>query len=427
MTKKRRTKNQLKIVFDTSALFTSEASDLLKHDVSELTQHYRDEHDLSISWHLPEVVRQERKYQMLQKALTFLGPIGKLEKLLGHNLNITEEILDQRIDTVIKSQVENHGLDILDLDVTRVDWRKTISDAVFRRAPFEAGEKEKGFRDSLILESFLQLVDASPKSSENCWIVLVTGDKALSDAVKTRTEGITNVRIFTSLEEVKGLINTASSTVDEAFVEALQGKAKRYFFDPGNNQTLYYKEDLRNKIFQRFSKELSSVPNGADIRENGTVYVNSPRFLKKEGRRVFWATRIEVEAKAYRQDGKAQSLGFRRLLADRLSSETAVPYMGLSTPLSESKEYTLLNLRPSGVVFDPTRISVGPSNVIGDQPFISNVYTSIPDKTLVRDGRAVVEVTWSFNLNPSGRPTRFKIDDIKFIETTWNEVTTQSP
>jgi hypothetical protein len=39
----------------------------------------------------------------------------------------------------------------------KVDWNRLIENAVTRRAPFEEGEKEKGFRDALIYECLLQL------------------------------------------------------------------------------------------------------------------------------------------------------------------------------------------------------------------------------------------------------------------------------
>src|SRR2546426_7248284 len=47
-----------------------------------------------------------------------------------------------------------------------VDWRCVALDAAYRRPPFKDGETEKGFRDRIIVESFLQLVRSEEHTSE---------------------------------------------------------------------------------------------------------------------------------------------------------------------------------------------------------------------------------------------------------------------
>ena len=126
MTPVRRVRPELRVVFDTNALFTEAASDLLNSEVSSLIQQNRHHRDVTITWHLPEIVRHERQYQMSQRAIKFLQPIERLERLLGHNLNITKDILEQRVETVIQSQVTDLGITILDIDHQRVDWRRLV-------------------------------------------------------------------------------------------------------------------------------------------------------------------------------------------------------------------------------------------------------------------------------------------------------------
>jgi len=37
------------------------------------------------------------------------------------------------------------------------------------------------------------------------------------------------------------------------------------------------------------------VPQGTSFRKNGTWFIERPNFSKKDGRRVFWTSRIEIE------------------------------------------------------------------------------------------------------------------------------------
>lgn len=154
-------KPELKVVFDTNVLWTGSASDLLKQEVSELIEANSQHSDLAISWYLPEIVRHERQFQMLTQSLELLPSIQKLERLLGHNLNINEGIIKQRVNEAIESQITKLGINVIRLDTARVEWRDLILNAAYRRPPFSQGPKEKGFRDALVVEAFLQLVSDS--------------------------------------------------------------------------------------------------------------------------------------------------------------------------------------------------------------------------------------------------------------------------
>ena len=96
---------ELKVVFDTSVLYTGSASDLLNNDSVTIIQNNSDHDDLKIEWYLPEVVIHERKYQMRAQGIKFIPPVKKLERLLGHNLNITEDVIKSRIEKVVEEQI----------------------------------------------------------------------------------------------------------------------------------------------------------------------------------------------------------------------------------------------------------------------------------------------------------------------------------
>ncbi len=200
------------MVFDTSVLYSDSASDLVKHEVAKLIRESTFP-DLEIQWYLPEAVRHERQYQMRESAMRLLPHIRRVEKLLGHNLAINEEVLVDSVEKVVSQRHLELGLLTPPLDYAQVDWHRVTLDAVYRRPPFEAGDKEKGFRDRVIVECFLQLLTASPKTASICRVVLVSDDKLLTKAAMARTAELTNVSSVSTVDELKGLINTLVSRV----------------------------------------------------------------------------------------------------------------------------------------------------------------------------------------------------------------------
>jgi hypothetical protein len=232
-------KSQLRVVFDTNALYVTptslgSASDLLRDEIANLVVEAKYP-DLDIFWYLPEVVRHERQYQMETEALKLRHPINKIEKLLGHNLALTDKTLLDHVKTKIDEKEKELGLQEIKLDHASIDWASLIQAALYRKPPFQAGEKEKGFRDALVAESFVQLLAESPRTPKSCRVVLITSDSLLTEAVKERTAGYSNASVLAGVEELKGLINTLISNVSEDFIEQLKPKAAKFFFVSAEN------------------------------------------------------------------------------------------------------------------------------------------------------------------------------------------------
>jgi len=138
--------------------------------------------------------------------------------------------LASRVRDAIDKQVTDLNIKIASLNTDTVDWKQVVTASVFRHPPFEKGNKEKGFRDVLIVECLMQVIAGSPKSPSSCRIVMVTADGLLTQAVQTRIGGSTNIRIVPNLDALQGLINTFVANVTEEFVAGIQEAAKACFF-----------------------------------------------------------------------------------------------------------------------------------------------------------------------------------------------------
>lgn len=405
--KKRKHQNrQLRVVFDTNVLYIGSASDLVRQEVGILISESKFP-DLEIQWYLPEVVRHERQYQMQTRALELLGPIARVQKLLGHNLAITETTLLDSVEKAVRTRQDELQLITLKLEPGRVDWDRLTVDAAYRRPPFQPGEKEKGFRDALIIECFCQLAADSPKTPKSCRIVLVSGDILVTQAAQLRIASSSSASVLSSVEELKGLINTLVSQVDEDFLASLKPKAEKLFFVEEDEATLLYKEGIQDKLMQRFKAELSALPPGARSRKNGEWMVNSPNFTKKTGQRIQWTTRIDVEAEASKtifQPGTLHTLG---LAAGGAGFHTAEPLTSKALPWP-----IFGTLAPAGGLATLSDYLKSPPQFEPLSPKTVTTHRGI-------DG---YDVLWSVEVTTTGALRRPSIDDMSHAEMAWEQV-----
>ena len=294
-------KPELKVVFDTNVIYSGSASYLVNIELAELIKTNMSYHDLEISWHLPETVIMEREFQMIKKGIEFLEPVRKLEDLLGHKLNITEEIFSERVKCAIIKQMDDISLTKINLITEKINWNSLINKALKRVPPFEDNKNEKGFRDSLILEAFDQLVQSSSKTSSSCRIAFVCNDSLLMEAVKERTKGSNNIRYLKDLTSLKGLINILVSEIEETLINEISNIATELFFIPENRDTLYFKEDVRKTINDKFWGNLHKLPDLIATKVEIVIWFISPvNFVKKEKQRIWWSSAINIKLKAYK-------------------------------------------------------------------------------------------------------------------------------
>ncbi|MGA8674821.1 MAG: PIN domain-containing protein [Candidatus Acidiferrales bacterium] len=394
---RRHQRPQLRVVFDTNVLFTDSECYLVRLDVSNLINESKFP-DLEIQWYLPEPVRHERHYQMQKKALVLMPHITKVERLLGHKLAITDEILLSNVEKVVSQRQQELNLLPLALDYNKVDWGRIALDAAYRRPPFEEGDKEKGFRDCLIAESFLQLVANSPRTPATCRIVLLSKDNLLTQAVNARTADSTNVRVVPTLEDLRGLINILVSEVNEDFLELIKPKADKLFCVPEDTSTLFYREHVREKLEAKFAKELSYLPPGATNRINGGWRIGFPNFVKKNGRCIQWTSNIGIAAEASK--GGLSWTGVQPIPASE----------GLVRPIF-------------GTAIQAVDDAV-PLNLLARQNWDAYSGSITPTQTVVtHKGIDVYEVLWSVDVTTNRDLRRPSVDDIKHLDSSWEQVT----
>lgn len=296
---------QIKIFTDTNIVHTAQAHLLVSNAVYKYVSEHKEIESVQLKWFLPSMVVEERRHQMLSAALALSPKLAELEKLLGHSLALTAEVMEDRVNSKISRTIDELGIEVCELDHSSMDWEELIERSAHRKAPFEiSSEKEKGFRDAIIANTFIQEVGRSPKTPRACLLVFVSGDKRVREFIEEKTAGAGNVRILDTLDELKSLLNAIASEVTEEFLAEILPKAKNVFWDFDKKEGLYQKEDIFTKISEQYEAELNSATSEfpGTIRKAGTVTLGEQTFIKKTGQTVTWSRAVSIAFQVVRYD-----------------------------------------------------------------------------------------------------------------------------
>ncbi|MDE1007548.1 MAG: PIN domain-containing protein [Paraburkholderia fungorum] len=294
MAKRSAVRHRLNVVFDTSTLYTKRVDDLVNEAIAGFIKANQAHADIEIFWTVPQMVALERENQMLEAARTHVVALNKIERLLGTNWGVTEDNLALHVDKAIKKRMADLGLQLRPLDNTRVDWQLIAQRAARRLPPFEKGDTEKGFKDAIVAETFLQLAEEWVRADSRNKAIFVAKDGLLKDWVISRIPSGTRYRVL-DMSGLQSEINILGSSVDEAFAAELVADAGTLFYLPSDKATLYYMADLSTKIKTQFAERFNYRPNSAVKR----IAIGHPVFVEKTSRRVTFSTKIifSMEAK----------------------------------------------------------------------------------------------------------------------------------
>jgi hypothetical protein len=79
---RRTSKPSVYVIFDTSCLFVDAADKLIRHEISEFILATNEGGEITVNWYVPQLVLDERKYQMQLRAHRLIPHLSKVETLL---------------------------------------------------------------------------------------------------------------------------------------------------------------------------------------------------------------------------------------------------------------------------------------------------------------------------------------------------------
>lgn len=290
-----RARRVLSVVFDTNAIKNDQFDALICRAAKELIARHSNHGDIDIRWVLPAVVRGEREYQMRDAYRNVASHVAKAESLFGQQWGITQETIEQRIAARIDEELARQRIEVMHCDTTRVDWAGVMRRSCFREPPFSRGPTEKGFRDAMICETFIQLAtDLTGRDTA----VLVSGDQLLKEYIGSCDVVRGRVRVVDDLAALEEDIQLRVGDVDEATQMLIEQRAQQLFYPWDNRDdptSLWARERLYERIWADHGARLTQTPPGVQyVRIEHDL--SNARLVSKSGPRVHFESIYSVQA-----------------------------------------------------------------------------------------------------------------------------------
>ncbi len=313
------------IVVDTSILWCNDKEHPVSPEFNDFWSSNRDLIPMYLI--LPEVVLGELHFQQTTSAGKIIKKVDQeLDRLTAiccknytnkHSKDKAKHQIYSKLDRWLKSV---GGL-IAPTPVSSINWNELIEKSIWRIKPFsfdpDNTDNEKGFRDALIMETFLKISNDNLNDNKN--IIFICKDYLLKEAVEDKTKTNTNVLVFETLQDFGAYIQLTQEEITNKFVKSIQTRAQKKFFSQNKKDScIFYKQNITQQVEERFPEKLTfdeTVPSASAssgmlslaslvtqhntwINTKTTWWINATRFTSLEGEREYhWATDLTVAQK----------------------------------------------------------------------------------------------------------------------------------
>jgi hypothetical protein len=382
------------VVFDTNSIWVrSSAERLLAKDASELVRSLSRSASPKVHWCLSPMVKAEREYQMIVAARELLSKANKALRFMRQP-ELTEGQATEQVRRLIETEIQEHGIEEIDFDESRVDWTDLINRAVRREPPFEKGESEKGFRDAIILETFLQFQKGLNLSPPNK-LVLLSHDGLLKVAAGQKAGP--EVLLIDSIADLETYLVALSEQIDKGEAEQIVLAARRFLVEEVTVK------QLGQLLAKRFENELRTGPPEGGVINALRIVPGETALVAKQKARWRFQTTILVEVETSRTIPSIPSI--REAEKPFVTS----PSEGVQVPLYSST----LSSSEAGA---PRIISVSTPLVGGSS--MDFVY-SLGPRVVKSIGRHTTALVWSATLSNDKKLSDFKEEDTKYEGVAW--------
>lgn len=265
---KRKAPPRYTLVPDTNVLWHREKDVVTCPEFEAFWSAYGERYNIGLV--LPAVVYGELLYQHTTSAMTALERANKQMDTLSaiaakrYEHKVTEARVRSDVQHKIDGWLASIGGRVEPTPIHGVDWDRLINDAIWRRPPFlEDKENEKGFRDSLILETMCAISAGSPAPN----VAFVSSDQLLLGATKERVSK--SCLCHESLDEFSSYLRLLDQELTEEFVRAIQHRARTKFFSKGDKTCLFAQAQIVSSVRNQFSDKLA--PPKAPVRPLGLI------------------------------------------------------------------------------------------------------------------------------------------------------------
>jgi hypothetical protein len=304
------------VIVDSNILFCIDKASAVNPSFDAFWSQYSK--DCNLRLFIPQIVLGELQFQHFRRTTDSFNHINNEIKQIAkvackkYIHNITRPKLKQQINNKFSRWILSKRAEVLRVPTEGVDWNRLVDMAIWRIPPFSYEEKEKGFRDSLIMETVVSFYKTGSAGTN---VAFICGDTLLSTAVQARLKGKPNFSIYAALTDFENYLKLQKQEFKKGFIVEVLKNASAKFFQPNNPKTIYYKENIREKLepdVDRYSNNpemayttksspwlptLLTIPEAQEVQAwekvgSGTYWVSSPDIDSVKGKDYSWSTTI---------------------------------------------------------------------------------------------------------------------------------------
>jgi len=155
--------------------------------------------------------------------------------------------------------LSKHAIEVIETPVQKINWQRVIDSACWRCPPFEKPKSEddlaeKGFRDSMIIESIVHDAEAVKDST----VVVLSKDKMFTAGLKNRVAGIKGpIEYHDGCAALLTRLNLLNRTQNDQFAAAVLEKVSSVFYDPVDPNCAVFAHKLLEQLRQEHDNDLS--------------------------------------------------------------------------------------------------------------------------------------------------------------------------
>lgn len=271
---------------------------------------------------VPETVREELLFQQTSSAWKRLesarDAVREISGIASKSckIRLTDEVVRQQVGDKIDRWLRTRKAKIAPIPIKDIDWKEVCANAVWRIPPFTSDPKnpelEKGFRDSLILATVMNVVRSETRDVN---LVFLCGDNLLRRTVLQRLKDDQRFGAYEDVAAFSSYVRLTKEKLDNAFIQEILGRAAEKFLTSNDPSSLYIRENLGERVRQEFS-DFFIDPERSDRSgvtfpssylgtwiavDAGRWWLTHPEFVSLEPKRIYhWKSRLSF-GRGYRR------------------------------------------------------------------------------------------------------------------------------
>ena len=246
------------VVIDTNVLFTKNDVELINNETFAKIQQARTYATFQLCIPricLAEILFQKCTFggQQLTQASKALSIIARLTDAKPASIDSYPSFSRTVAKRLLKWCKQNK-LRILKIPLETIRWKRLIENAIWHHPPFSppSSQKEKGFKDALVLETALYCWDDNKRAA----VTFITDDKLLGEAVRQRLGKASGFEIFASVDDWLSHLRLSHEKKTKAWTDKVLAAAPKVFFEPADPNCVYVRFDIPTKIRDLFKLQL---------------------------------------------------------------------------------------------------------------------------------------------------------------------------